>query len=48
MHNTGYFDIVASVRSRTELDRLMALGKIQFSVTIAGDFTRRVRHDNAQ
>ncbi len=27
----------------------MALGKIQFSVTIPGDFTRRVvRHDNAQ
>ena len=49
MRNTGYFDIVASVRSSAELDRLMALGKITFSVTIPGDFTRRVvRHDNAQ
>jgi ABC-2 type transport system permease protein len=49
MRNTGYFDIVASVRSTAELDRLMALGKITFSVTIPGDFTRRVvRHDNAQ
>jgi ABC-2 type transport system permease protein len=49
MRNTGYFDIVASVRSSAELDRLMALGKIQFSVTIPGDFTRRVvRRDNAQ
>lgn len=49
MRNTGYFDIVATTRSSAELDRLMALGKIQFSVTIPGDFTRRVvRHDNAQ
>ena len=49
MRNTGYFDIVASARSSAELDRLMALGKITFSVTIPGDFTRRVvRHDNAQ
>jgi ABC-2 type transport system permease protein len=49
IENTGYFDIVASVRSAAELDRLMALGKIQFSVTIPGDFTRRVvRRDNAQ
>lgn len=49
LHNTGYFDIVATARSTAELDRLMALGKITFSVTIPGDFTRRVvRHDNAQ
>lgn len=49
MRNTGYFDIVATARSSAELDRLMALGRIQFSVTIPGDFTRRVvRHDNAQ
>ena len=49
MHNTGYFDIVATARSSAELDRLMALGEIDFSVTIPGDFTRRVvRHDNAQ
>jgi ABC-2 type transport system permease protein len=49
MRNTGYFDIVATARSSQELDRLMALGKILFSVTIPGDFTRRVvRHDNPQ
>ena len=49
MQNSGYFDVVATTRSSAELDRLMALGKIQFSVTIPGDFTRRVvRHDNAQ
>ena len=49
MRNTGYFDIVAIARNSAELDRLMALGKITFSVTIPGDFTRRViRHDNAQ
>ncbi|HLY88882.1 MAG TPA: ABC transporter permease [Acetobacteraceae bacterium] len=49
MRNTGYFDIVATARNSAELDRLMALGKITFSVTIPGDFTRRViRHDNAQ
>jgi len=49
LRNSGYFDIVANVRSAAALDRLMALGRIQFSVTIPGDFTRRVvRHDNAQ
>lgn len=49
MRNTGYFDIVATARNSAELDKLMALGKITFSVTIPGDFTRRViRHDNAQ
>lgn len=49
LHNTGYFDIVATAHSTAELDQLMALGKITFSVTIPGDFSRRVvRHDNAQ
>jgi len=49
IRNTGYFDIVATARSSAELDRLMALGEIAFSVTIPGDFTRRVvRRDNAQ
>ncbi|HET6235741.1 MAG TPA: ABC transporter permease [Acetobacteraceae bacterium] len=49
IRNTGYFDIVATARSSAELDRLMALGEIDFSVTIPGDFTRRVvRRDNAQ
>lgn len=49
IRNTGYFDIIAVVQSPSELDRLMALGKITFSVTIPGDFSQRVvRHDNAQ
>jgi ABC-2 type transport system permease protein len=49
IRNTGYFDIVAVVQSPSELDRLMAPGKISFSVTIPGDFSQRVvRHDNAQ
>jgi ABC-2 type transport system permease protein len=49
MRNSGYFDIVATARSEAELNRLMALGRIEFSVNIPGDFTRRVvRHDNAQ
>lgn len=34
MRNSGYFDIVATAHSSAELDRLMALGKIEFSVTI--------------
>jgi ABC-2 type transport system permease protein len=49
IRNTGYFDIVAVTRDSAELDRLMALGRIEFSITIPGGFTRRVvRHDNAQ
>src|ERR1700683_4800464 len=31
MHNTGYFDIVATARSSAELDRLRALGESAFS-----------------
>jgi len=47
--NTGYFDIVASVQSPTELDRLMALGQVEFTLTIPTDFTRKViRRDDAQ
>ncbi len=49
MRNSQYFDITTVARSQAELDRLMGAGKIQFAVTIPGDFTRRVvRHDNAQ
>jgi ABC-2 type transport system permease protein len=49
IRNTGYFDIVYTARSSAQLDRLMALGEIDFSITIPGDFSRRVvRHDNAQ
>ena len=46
---TGYFDINAVARSPAELDRKMAMGDVQFTVTIPSDFSRRVlRHDDAQ
>ncbi len=49
MTNSRYFDITAEAHSPAELDRLMAIGKAQFTVTIPSDFTRRVlRHDDAQ
>ena len=49
LKTTGYFDITAVARSPAELDRMMAMGKAQFTVTIPPDFTRRVvRHDNPQ
>ncbi len=49
LNATGYFDIKNVTRSPAELDRLMAMGRIQFAVTIPADFTRRVvRHDNGQ
>jgi len=47
--NSQYFDVVATVNSPGELDRLIETGKGQFAVTIPGDFTRKVvRHENAQ
>jgi ABC-2 type transport system permease protein len=47
--NTGYFAIDRSARSPQELDRLMATGQAQFTVTIPPDFSRRlVRHDRPQ
>ena len=49
MRTTGYFDIDAVARSPEELDRMMAMGKAQFAVTIPSDFTRRVvRRQGAQ
>jgi ABC-2 type transport system permease protein len=49
LDNTGYFDINQSVRSTHQLDRLIAQGKVQFAITIPGDFSRRVvRGDKPQ
>jgi len=49
LHNSSYFDLVAQVRSPSELDALLRRGEVQFAITIPGDFTRRVaRGDSAQ
>ena len=47
--NSSYFDITGVARTPAELDRMMAMDKAEFTVTIPPDFTRRVvRHDDAQ
>ena len=47
--NTGYFNIVAAARSQRQLDRLMGLGEVDFTIAIPADFTRKVvRRDGAQ
>jgi ABC-2 type transport system permease protein len=49
LERSDYFDIVESARSPGELDRMISTGKVQFAVTIPGDFTRRVvRSENPQ
>ena len=49
LDHSGYFDLDRQVRSPHELDRLIAEGKVQFAITIPGDFTRRVvRGDKPQ
>ncbi len=49
MSNSLYFDIKGVARSPQELDRMMAMGKVIFTVTIPPDFTRRVvRGDDPQ
>ena len=49
MANSEYFDIVEAVRTPEQLNRLIEKGKVQFAVTIPGDFTRKVvRGQNAQ
>lgn len=46
---SGYFDITETARTPAELDRAIALGRVQFAITIPADFTRRVvRGDHAQ
>jgi len=47
--NSEYFDVVETARTPEELNRLIEKGKVQFAVTIPGDFTRKVvRRDDAQ
>jgi ABC-2 type transport system permease protein len=40
--NSGYFDITEQARTPEELDRAIAMGRVQFAITIPGDFERRV------
>jgi len=47
--NTQFFDITHEAHSVEELDTLLSEGKVQFALTIPGDFSRRVaRGDGAQ
>lgn len=49
LRNSQYFDIVASVSTPAELNRLIEDGSVQFAITIPGDFTRRlVRGESPQ
>ena len=49
LKNSDYFNLIQSVRTPAELDRLIETGAVQFAVTIPGDFTRKVvRGENAQ
>jgi ABC-2 type transport system permease protein len=47
--NSAFFDFTIQAQSPEELDRLLRQGRVQFAISIPGDFTRRViRGDNAQ
>nr|MEA2797265.1 type transport system permease protein [Phenylobacterium sp.] len=49
LHHSAYFDLTAQARSPAELDEMIRQGRVQFAVTIPGDFTRRVaRGDRPQ
>ncbi len=49
LHRSAFFKLVAQARSPAELDEMIRDGRVQFAVTIPGDFTRRVaRGDHAQ
>ena len=49
LEHSDYFDIIEIARTPAELDRAIALGRVQFAITIPADFTRRVvRGDHAQ
>ncbi len=49
LQRSDYFDIVAVAHSQAEMDREIERGKVQFALTIPGDFTRKVvRHQDAQ
>ena len=42
LQTSGYFRIVENVRHESELERLLAQGRVQFGVTIPAGFDRRV------
>src|SRR5437868_8517292 len=42
MQTSGYFQITRNVASEKELDELLALGKVQFGVTIPENFGRKL------
>jgi ABC-2 type transport system permease protein len=49
LEHSDFFDLVAQARSPTEMDEMIRTGRVQFAVTIPGDFTRRVaRGDRPQ
>lgn len=49
LKETDYFDFTTVARSPAELDRMIQEGRVQFAITIPGDFGRRlVRRDKAQ
>ena len=49
LHHSAYFDLSAQARSPAELDEMIRQGRVQFAVTIPGDYTRRVaRGDQPQ
>ncbi len=49
LHHSAYFDLTAQARSPAELDEMIRQGRVQFAVTVPGDFTRRVaRADQPQ
>ncbi|HEY2753182.1 ABC transporter permease [Phenylobacterium sp.] len=49
LKTSAYFDLIAQARSPGELDEMIRQGRVQFAVTVPGDFTRRVaRADQAQ
>jgi ABC-2 type transport system permease protein len=49
LKRSDYFSIDYVARSPAEMDALIERGRVQFAITIPGDFTRRVvRHEKAQ
>jgi ABC-2 type transport system permease protein len=49
LHHSAYFDLTAQARTPAELDEMIRQGRVQFAVTIPGDFTRRLaRADQPQ
>ena len=42
LQNSGYFRLVHDAASETELDRLLATGRVQFALTIPSDFGREL------